>query len=78
MRLLLTEIGLLDKKGQYVEIKVLKDSKGPKQIKANAIRQEDKVPNILTIIASPASLTNTISLASLMQATTPISPKKDH
>lgn len=37
MRLLLIEIGLLNKKGQYVEIKVLKNSKRVEQIKADAI-----------------------------------------
>lgn len=37
MRLLLKKIGLLNKKNQYVEIKVLKDKKGVEQIKADVI-----------------------------------------
>lgn len=35
IRLLLTEIGLLDKEGQYVEIKILQGSKRTEQIKAD-------------------------------------------
>ena len=42
MRLLLKEVGLLDKKGQYVEIKVIQRSKRKKQIKVNAKRQEEE------------------------------------
>lgn len=38
IRLLLTEIGLLDKEGQYVEIKILQGSKKIEQIKANIAR----------------------------------------
>ncbi len=33
MRLLLTEVGLLDEEGQYAEIKVIQGSKGTEQIK---------------------------------------------
>lgn len=42
MRLLLTKVGLLDKKGQYAEIKVVQRSKKVKQIKANVTRQEQE------------------------------------
>lgn len=38
IRLLLTKLDLLDKRSQYAEIKVLKDSKRVQQTKANAIR----------------------------------------
>lgn len=55
IRLLLTEIGLLDKEGQYVEIKVLQESRGIEQIKANAAGQEGETLS--------RSLANTASLA---------------
>lgn len=55
MRLLLTEIGLLDKQGQYAEIKVLQGSKGTEQIKADAIGQEGEVSSSpLANTAAPA------------------------
>lgn len=44
MRLLLTEVGLLDEKGQYAEIKVAQGSKGAEQIKADAAGQEGEAP----------------------------------
>lgn len=50
MRLLLIKLGLLDKKGHYVEIKVLKNSKEVEQIKANAERQEGEALSTLTNI----------------------------
>ncbi len=60
LRILLTEIGLLDKEGQYVEIIVAKGSKGEEQIKANAEWQEGKAPSMILISnaapIAPASL----------------------
>ncbi len=53
LRLLLTEVDLLDKDGQYAEIKVTK-SKGTEQIRDDIARQEGEVPSsrILTSIAA--------------------------
>lgn len=62
MRLLLTEIGILDKKGQYMKIKVLKENKGIEQIKANAIGQEGEAPSILINTAFPTSPIQTPTL----------------
>ena len=45
MRLLLTEVGLLDEEGQYAEIKVIQGSKETEQIKADPERQEEEVPS---------------------------------
>lgn len=55
MRLLLIKIGLLNKKDQYAEIKVLQESRGTEQIKSNVIRQEEKAPlRSLANTAAPA------------------------
>ncbi len=45
MRLLLIEIGMLDKEGQYAEIKVLQGSRGIEQIKADATEKEGEAPS---------------------------------
>ena len=45
MRLLLTEVGLLDKESQYAEIKVIQGSKKTEQIKADVARQEGEAPS---------------------------------
>ncbi len=56
MRLLLTEVGLLDKEGQYAVIKVIQVSKGTEQIKADNSWQEGEA------LSSP--LTSNAALAS--------------
>lgn len=45
IRLLLTEISLLDKKGQYAEIKVTQGNKRVEQIKTDAAKQEKEAPS---------------------------------
>lgn len=67
MRLLLTEIGLLDKDGQYAMIKVAK-SPETEQIKADATEQEGEVINTLS----------STSTARTSTAPTPISLKGDN
>lgn len=69
MRLLLIKIGLLNKKGQYAKIKVFKDSKKVEQIKADIVKQEEEISSTLTII---------MFLDFLIQASTPISLKRDN
>lgn len=54
MTLLLIELGLLDKKSQYIKIKVLKNSKGVEQIKTNIVRQEGETSSTLTHTTFPA------------------------
>lgn len=65
LRLLLIEIGLLNKDGQYAEIKVAKSTR-TEQIKDNTLGQEEKVSSrILTsiaILAAPANLSTSLSL----------------
>lgn len=64
MRLLLTKLGLLDKEGQCVQIKVVQGSKRPKQIIIDIARQEGeallrrKSPLISNIIALNKSCKN--------------------
>ena len=45
MRLLLTEVGLLDKEDQYAKIKVIQGSKRAEQNKTDAAGQEEEVPS---------------------------------
>lgn len=65
MRLLLIEIGLLDKNGQYAEIKVTKN-RGIEQIKDDAIGQEGEVLSKTltssTTLAASANLSTLLSL----------------
>lgn len=71
MRLLLTKVGLLDKKGQYVEIKVVQGSKKVEQIKIDNVGQEEvalsrKSPltsNIIALLQKLSSLNITIFIA---------------
>ncbi len=68
MRLLLTEVGLLDKEGQYAEIKVIQGKKRIEQIKADVARQEGEAPS--------SSLTSNAALApnnDLFLSPTPLS-----
>ncbi len=68
MRLLLTEVGLLDKEGQYKEIKVIQGSEESEQIKTDAAKQEGEAPS------SP--LTSNAALApkdNLLPSSTPLS-----
>ena len=67
MRLLLIEIGLLDKDGQYTIINVMRSTRS-EQIKANAVKQEGGVVNTLFSIAPNTALT----------APTPISLKGEN
>lgn len=62
MKLLLIKVGLLDKDGQYTEIKVTKSVK-TKQIKNNTIGQEKEISSrTLTSIATLATLANLSNL----------------
>lgn len=58
LRLLLIEVGLQDKDGQYIEIKIIK-SVGTRQIKDNVMSQEGKISLrtliSITILATPAN-----------------------
>lgn len=75
MRLLLTEIGLLDEDGQCAMIKVAKGSPGTEQIKADAAGQEGEVVNTLT---SNAPLTASSTSNTTSTAPTPLSLKGDN
>lgn len=58
MKLLLIEVGLLDKNGQYAEIKVTKSAK-TEQIKDDAANQEEEIPlRTLTSITTLSALVN--------------------
>ena len=61
MRLLLTEIGLLDKDDQYAMIKVAR-SPGTEQIKADAAKQEEEVVNTLSSTTPISTTPTSISL----------------
>lgn len=67
IKLLLIEIALLEKKDQYVGIKVLKDSKGVEQIKANVVGQEEDTSNILTNNAFSLSFSNISSHSNIIK-----------
>ncbi len=60
MRLLLIEIGLLDKNGQYAMIKVA-ETPGTKQIKADVAGQEGEIVN--TLSSTAPLITNIVSTA---------------
>ncbi len=66
LRLLLIEVGLLDKDGQYAKIKVTKNTR-TKQIRDNAAGQEGEVPSsrTLTSIAALTALANPSTLLPL-------------
>lgn len=87
MRLLLTEIGLLDTKGQYAKIKVVQGSKKTKQIKANATGQKGEASSRKspltsnTVVLSKNHLLSTPSSSLLLTSdilATPISIKRDN
>ena len=66
LRLLLIEVGLLNKYGQYTEIMVTK-SVGTEQIKDDAAGQEGEVSSktftsIITLVAAPANLSISLPL----------------
>ncbi len=65
LRLLLTEVGLLDKDGQYAKIKVTK-STGTKQIRDDAVGQEGEVPSSRTLTSITALTTPTNPFTSLL------------
>lgn len=66
MRLLLTEVGLLDKAGQYAEIKVIQGSKETEQIKADSAGQEEEAPS--------SFLTSNVALAPNDNPLSPATP----
>ena len=68
MRLLLTEVGLLDEEGQYAEMKVIQGSKKTEQIKTDAVRQEGEAPSS-PLISNAALAPND----DLFLSTTPLS-----
>lgn len=79
--LLLIELGLLDKKRLYAEIKVLKESKGKEQIKANVVRQEEEtskstLPNIAFSTLNTPNNGTPLCLLPLTQAPTLMSLKR--
>ena len=78
LRLLLTEIGLLDEESQYAEIKMAQGSIGEEQIKADVVRQEEEAPSI--ILASNKTPTTPAPLLSLTSndSSFSISLKRDH
>lgn len=75
MSLLLIQIGLLDKEGQYTEIKILKESKKLEQIKYNTATQVGKTSRTLTNTTSAAFLNASLPLT---QALTPMSLKSNN
>lgn len=74
---MLTEIGLLDKKGQYIKIKVLQRSRGIEQIKVNAVRQEREARSrLLANTAFPTP--NNENPFSILSPTPPSSTKANN
>lgn len=76
MRLPLTKLGLLDKQGQYAEIKVSNTSKGVEQIKINMTGQEEGA----TALISNPKVVDLINNAKekIFTTTTSISLKRDN